>query len=141
MVTSAVRRLLGILLVLCSNAICGSPVSGLESRLEDVVKDLPGGRIHWSTYWKLCWQAYPGAAAYELQAATSEGVSPMLRRQAGRCFRIEAAAGENPKSQGLLKRELLLKLQSAQLGYRVRAVLEQDRFSDWSRIVPVGSQK
>ena len=50
------------------------------------------------------------------------------------------AAGENDKSQGFLNRQLLLTLQSAQLAYRVRAVLDISRFSDWSRGVPAGKK-
>lgn len=102
------------------------------------MRDLPGGRIAWSTYWKLCWAEYPGAKGYELQTLTSEGISAKLRRQSERCFRIEAAANENEKSQGLLNREVLLALQSGQLAYRVRAVLEEGRASEWSPPMAVG---
>jgi hypothetical protein len=116
------------------------PVSGLETTLEDVTQDLPGGRIRWTTYWRLCWTEYPRAQAYELQAQTIEGEAPGLRRQSSRCLRIEVAAGENDKSQGFLNRELLLTLQSARLAYRVRAVLDTNRFSEWSRGVPAGKK-
>jgi hypothetical protein len=37
------------------------PVTGLVATLEDEMHDLPNARIAWSTYWKLCWSAYPGA--------------------------------------------------------------------------------
>jgi len=116
------------------------PVSGLESTLEDVTQDLSGQRIRWSTYWRLCWTEYPGARAYELQAQTIEGIGPNLRQQTDRCFRIEVAAGENDKSQGFLNRDLLLMLQSAHLAYRVRAVLDANRFSEWSHGVPAGKK-
>jgi hypothetical protein len=49
------------------------PVEGLVATLEDVVRDLPGERIAWATYWKLCWAAYPEVTAYELQTLTVEG--------------------------------------------------------------------
>jgi len=133
-------------MLLCSITLAGGPegvkppVSGLESTLEDVTQDLSGGRIRWSTYWRLCWTEYPGAQAYELQAQTIEGVASNLRRQTDRCFRLEVAGGENHKSQGLLNRELLLKLQSAQLAYRVRAVLDTNRFSEWSRGAAAGKK-
>ena len=139
-------RLGAILILLCSISLAGGPevvtppVSGLESALEDVAQELSGGRIRWSTYWRLCWTEYPGARAYELQAQTIEGVAPNLRRQTDRCFRIEVAAGENDKSQGFLNRELLLTLQSASLAYRVRAVLDANRVSEWSRGVPAGKK-
>lgn len=135
-----------LLILLFSISLAGGPegakppVSGLESTLEDETQDLSGRRIRWSTYWRLCWTEYPGARAYELQAQTIEGVAPNLRRQTDRCYRIEVAAGENDKSQGFLNRELLLTLQSAQLSYRVRAVLDTNRFSEWSRGVPAGKK-
>jgi hypothetical protein len=139
-------RLGAILIMLSFICLAGGPeavkppVSGLESTLEDVAQDLPGGRTRWSTYWRLCWTEYTGARAYELQAQTIEGVSTNLRRQTDGCFRIEVAAGENAKSQGFLNRDLLLTLQSAQLSYRVRAVLDSGRFSEWSRAVPAGKR-
>lgn len=113
-------------------------VSGLVTTLEDEVRDLPDGQIAWSTYWKLCWDEYPGAQGYELQTMTGEGRSPKLRRQSGRCFRLQSAAGENQKAAGLLNRDLQLKLQEGQLGYRVRAVLADNRVSEWSVSMPVG---
>ena len=113
-------------------------MQGFVATLEDDVRDLPEGNITWSTYWKLCWAEYPGAQAYELQTMTGEGASPRLRRQTDRCFRLQSAAGENKKSQGLLNRELQLALQSGQLAYRVRAVLSDGRLSPWSPAMPVG---
>jgi hypothetical protein len=95
-------------------------------------------RLAWSTYWKLCWEEYPGATAYELQALTGEGGARKLRRQRERCFRIEAAKGENEKTQGLANRDLLLALQAGQLAYRVRAALNDHRVSAWSSPAAVG---
>ena len=116
------------------------PVGGLVTTLQDEVHNLPEGRIAWSAYWKLCWEEYPGAAAYELQTVTGEGISPKLRRQSEHCFRIEAAKGENEKSQGLVNRDLLLALQAGQLAYRVRAVLADNRTSAWSAAYAVGER-
>ena len=113
-------------------------VGGLAATLEDEVRDLPGGQIAWSTYWQFCWAEYPGAQAYELQTMTGEGRSPKLRRQSGRCFRLQAAAGENQKTEGLVNRELQLALQEGQLAYRVRAILLDNRVSEWSAPMPVG---
>lgn len=115
-----------------------TPVQGLTATLEDEIRDLADGRIKWSTYWKLCWDEYPGAEAYELQTMTSEGTSPKLRRQSERCFRIEAAANVNEESQGLRNRDQLLALQMGQLFYRVRAVLDRNRTSAWSPSMELG---
>ncbi|MCC5667726.1 hypothetical protein LC653_28570 [Nostoc sp. CHAB 5784] len=114
------------------------PLKEIVATLEDEVQELSDNRIAWSTYWKLCWQSYPGAKAYELQTLTGEGASPKLHRQSDRCFRIEAAAGENLKSQGLFNRKVLLLLQRSQLAYRVRAILDENRVSEWSAAMAVG---
>jgi hypothetical protein len=116
------------------------PVTGLVATLEDEVRELPSDRIAWSTYWKLCWDVSPQATAYELQTVTGEGSSPKLRRQSERCFRIQAAAGENEKSQGLVNRAMLLALQEGQLAYRVRAVFGNGQVSAWSLAMAVGEE-
>jgi hypothetical protein len=113
------------------------PVQNLAAELEDEVHDLTGGEMRWSTYWRLCWANYEGASGYELQALTSEGASDKLRHQSERCFRLEVAAGENPKTQGLLNRDLQLAIRSSQLAYRVRAVLVDGQSSEWSRPLSV----
>ncbi|WP_375503648.1 hypothetical protein [uncultured Nostoc sp.] len=114
------------------------PVQGIVATLEDKVEELPNKRIAWSTYWKMCWDKYPQAIAYELQTITSEGRAPKFRRQSDRCFQIQAAAGENNKAQGLLNRDAILSFEAAQLSYRVRAVLERENYSKWSPAWAVG---
>lgn len=115
------------------------PVTGLISTLSDEVEELPSDLIRWSTYWQLCWEPYPEAKEYELQTVLMEGKSPKLQRQSDRCFRIQAASNENQKSQGLLNRELILLMHKIQLGYRVRAVLDHNRVSEWSQVMAVGA--
>jgi hypothetical protein len=115
------------------------PVTGLVSTLSDEVQELPAELIRWSTYWQLCWEPYPEAKEYELQTVLMEGKSPKLKRQSDRCFRIQAASNENQKSQGLLNRELILLMHKIQLGYRVRAVLDGNRVSEWSPVMAVGA--
>jgi len=115
------------------------PVTGLVSTLSDEVEELPPDLIRWSTYWQLCWEAYPEAKEYELQTVLVEGKSPKLKRQSDRCFRIQAASNENQKSQGLLNREVILLMHKIQLGYRVRAVLDNNRVSEWSPVMAVGA--
>jgi len=115
------------------------PVTGLVSTLSDEVEELPAQMIRWSTYWQLCWEPYPEAKEYELQTVLVEGKSPKLKRQSDRCFRLQAASNENQKSQGLLNRELILLMHKIQLGYRVRAVLDNNRVSEWSQVMAVGA--
>ncbi|BAY37748.1 hypothetical protein NIES2111_20890 [Nostoc sp. NIES-2111] len=115
------------------------PVTGLVSTLSDEVEELPSDLIRWSTYWQLCWEPYPEAKEYELQTVLVEGKSPKLKRQSDRCFRIQAASNENQKSQGLLNREVILLMHKIQLGYRVRAVLDDNRVSEWSPVMAVGA--
>lgn len=119
--------------------VIAPPVREIVATLEDEVRELPSKRIAWSTYWKLCWQSYPGAKAYELQTLTSEGGSPKLRRISDRCFRLQAAVGQNHKSQGLFNRKAILSLQASQLAYRVRAVLDDNLVSEWSPDIAVGT--
>ncbi|MBD6619793.1 hypothetical protein FNW02_29290 [Komarekiella sp. 'clone 1'] len=115
------------------------PVTGLVSTLSDEVEELPSDLIRWSTYWQLCWEPYPEAKEYELQTVLVEGKSPKLKRQSDRCFRIQAASNENQKSQGLLNRDLILLMHKIQLSYRVRAVLDNNRVSEWSQVMAVGA--
>ncbi|KAB8330052.1 hypothetical protein SD80_032815 [Scytonema tolypothrichoides VB-61278] len=115
------------------------PVTGLVSTLSDEVEELPAELIRWSTYWQLCWEPYPEAKEYELQTVLMQGRSPKLERQSDRCFRIQAASNENQKSQGLLNREIILLMHKIQLGYRVRAVLDGNRVSEWSPVMAVGA--
>ncbi|WP_242059119.1 MULTISPECIES: hypothetical protein [Nostoc] len=114
-------------------------VTGLVSTLSDEVEELPSDLIRWSTYWQFCWEPYPEAKEYELQTVLVEGKSPKLKRQSDRCFRIQAASNENQKSQGLLNRDLILLMHKIQLGYRVRAVLDNNRVSEWSQVMAVGA--
>jgi hypothetical protein len=115
-------------------------VAEVTTRLDDQIDDLPGDRIAWSTTWTMCWAAYPEARAYELEVVTGEGTAPTLDRQpeGERCKSIEAAAGENARSEGLANRELVLSTTAGQLGYRVRAMLDDDTVSAWSPLYPVG---
>jgi len=115
------------------------PITGLVSTLSDEVEELPSDLIRWSTYWQMCWEPYPEAKEYELQTVLVEGKSPKLKRQSDRCFRLQAASNENQKSQGLLNRELILLMHKIQLGYRVRAVLDNNRVSEWSEVMAVGA--
>jgi hypothetical protein len=114
------------------------PITGLVSTLSDEVEELPSDLIRWSTYWQLCWKPYPEAKEYELQKVLGDGASPKLQHQSDRCFRLQAASNENLKSQGLLNRELILLMHKVQLGYRVRAVLDNNRVSEWSEVMAVG---
>ncbi|MBA2426797.1 MAG: hypothetical protein H0V60_06920 [Actinobacteria bacterium] len=144
------KPVLVLLFVLVTSACSGSsagtgggteaPVGGLRSALQDDVRKLPGKEIAWSTYWTLCWDAYPGAVAYQVSAVTSKRSSTHVQRQRGRCVRLEAAAGRNPASKGLSGRDVLLDLQAAQLAYRIRAVLSGSRYSRWSAPAPVGER-
>ena len=149
------RRLLalaGLGLVLATGGCGGSdegpgaqqapgPISGLNAALVDRVERLPGDRIAWSTDWRFCWQRNPGARGYELEALTGEGSASEPIRQAERCYRIEAAEGENPESQGLRNRRVLLALEQGQLAYRVRPVLAGGRVGAWSEAVAVGDER
>jgi len=118
--------------------IVAPAVGGLAATLEDGVRDLPDGQIIWTTHWKLCWEPYAGALEYELEPMTGEGTRRRLLHQAGPCYRIEVAKGQNAKAQGLFNRDLMLASVSGGLAYRVRAVLGNGRVSQWSASMVVG---
>lgn len=113
------------------------PVRGITTSLEDEVEALPDEQISWSTYWKLCWEEYPEAEAYEIQTVTSEGSSPKVKKIQQPCYRLQIAAGKNKKSQGLMNRNMLIGLQSGQIAYKVRAVLGKNTYSPWSKPMQV----
>jgi hypothetical protein len=115
-------------------------VDGFVAKLEREVRRLPRGRMAWSTYWRLCWARYPGARAYELETLTGEGAPSDLRRQRGRCLRLEVAADENLRSEGFKGERIQLALAASQLAYRVRARLGDGRASRWSEPYAAGEQ-
>jgi len=113
--------------------------SGLATSLEDKKRKSGRGRIAWSTHWKLCWQPVESAAYYEIRLMTSEGAPRAPKRLDATCFRIEAAAGENPVSEGLPHRDLMLTMQAAQLSAQIRAVLADGRKTAWTAAQDVGT--
>lgn len=121
-----------------SPRVATPPLSDVVATLEDETRDLSEGQIIWTTYWKLCWTAYPGATAYELETMTGEGARRKLRRQTETCLRVEVAKGRNEKAKGLFNRDLMLASISGQLSYRVRARLDGNRVSEWSPLMEVG---
>jgi hypothetical protein len=118
--------------------IDGSPPSGFVAMLTDEIVTLDDGMIKWSTIWELCWDRYPAAETYEIETITGEGVVPGVENQDATCLSIEAAAGQNPATEGLKLRDLHLSTTAGQLAYRVRAVLSDDRVSEWSPVFAVG---
>ena len=130
----------GLALSACGGAAdAGPPLpapAGLVATLEDEVA--AGGS--WRTWWVLCWDAAPGAVAYELKTVTGEGPSPTLRRQAGRCLRIEAAAGDGPPGERAARRAAQLAAQQGQLAFQVRSLPAHGPPGEWSAPVAVGSE-
>lgn len=112
---------------------------GLQRSLQDHTRRSGPGRMAWSTTWSLCWQPVAGAAHYEVRLLTAEGASRTPRRVADTCYRVEAAAGENPRADGMPRRALMLAMQSAQSSVGVRAVFADGRVTDWTAGQPVGA--
>lgn len=79
----------------------------------------------WRTYWVLSWSPLPGAVEYELTYKTSEGVSHKTVRQKAASFKLEVAKGDNPKSAGMLTRDVQLATIQSLLAVSVTA-----RFKD-----------
>jgi hypothetical protein len=108
----------------------------MVATLEDEV----GAAGSWQTFWVLCWDAEPGAVAYEVKTVTGEGDSPKLRRQTDRCLRIEAAAGDGPPEERAARRAAQLSGQQGQLAFQVRGVPAHGPPGEWSPAVAVGSE-
>jgi hypothetical protein len=120
--------------------VAGPPPGGLRARLDDETQPARADLVSWRTFWELCWDDYPGAVAYELRAVTGEGVSPHVKRQKGRCLRIEAASGETTPADEASQRTLLLAEQRSELAYQVRAVTPDHAVSEWTPAVAVGEE-
>jgi hypothetical protein len=115
-------------------------VEGFVATLEREKRPLRRERIAWSTYWRLCWDPYPGARAYEIETLTGEGAPSERERRRGRCLRLEVAAGENARGDGREGERVQLALAASQLAYRVRAVLGDGRSSRWSGPYAAGEE-
>ena len=111
---------------------------GLTRSLQDVRRPSGRGRIAWSTEWKLCGKPVAGAKHYEKRLLTSEGAPRKPERINTTCFRVEAAAGENPSSEGLPRRDLMLSMQAAQSAIQIRAVFPDGHTTAWTAEQPVG---
>lgn len=86
-------------------------IAGLSAVLEDVVspyvkEDVE--HIAWQTFWVVHWNPVTGAEGYEIAYLTSEGRSRKTKALDAPPFRLEVAVGDNPKSSGLLAREIQL---------------------------------
>ena len=119
----------------------GPAPTGLVARLEDEVSPARGGVAAWRTFWVLCWDAYPGAVGYEVRTLTGEGAARTLKRQADRCLRVEAAAGESSEQERPARRAMLLALEQGQLAFQVRAVRSGGTRSRWTEPVAVGGDE
>ena len=97
-----------------------------------------GERVTWSSTWTLCWDPFPGAVAYEVQAMTSESASTRIKRVDGPCFSVELAAGDDLAQEVIEKRDVQLAVQRSHLAYRVRATLGGDIVTTWSPAIDAG---
>ena len=127
-------------LAACNGAADAGPPGPAPTGLVATLQDEVGAGGSWRTSWVLCWDAYPGAAAYELKTVTGEGASPKLRRQTDRCLRIEAAAGDGPPEERPARRAAQLAGQQGQLAFQVRGVPAHGPPGKWSPPVAVGSE-
>jgi hypothetical protein len=118
----------------------GPAPTGLSTRFDDESAPSADATVAWRTFWVLCWDAYDGAASYELRTLTGEGASSRLTRIRDRCYRIEAAAGTSRPDALAGDRAQLLASQQGQLAVQIRAVVDGGRRSDWTEPVAVGSR-
>ena len=126
-------------LAACNGSADAGPPPPAPAGLVATLEDEAGAGGSWRTWWVLCWDALPGAVAYEVKTVTGEGASPTLRRQADRCLRIEAAAGDGPPEERAARRAVQLAAQQGQLAFQVRSVPAHGPPGEWSPPVAVGS--
>ena len=88
----------------------------------------------------MCWDAVPESREYQLRLLTGEGAATSLRVVRDTCHELQAAAGQNPKAEGLRDRDLQLALQKGQLAYSVRAVRQEGSVTPWSMAIAVGER-
>lgn len=127
-------------LIACGQAADAGPPGPAPTGLVATLEDEVGAGGGWRTRWVLCWDAGPGAVAYELKTVTGEGASPTVRRQTDRCLRIEAAAGDGPAEDRPARRAAQLAGQQGQLAFQVRSVPAHGPPGEWSPAVAVGSE-
>jgi hypothetical protein len=114
----------------------------VSAGLDDTVVPRPGGQVAWTTTWRACFG--PGGdgrevVAWQAQAVTSEGSSPVADELPGGCLDLEVATGVNAEEAGMPGREIQLSDAQA-LAYRVRAVHADGTVSPWTDPVRVGTE-
>lgn len=109
-----------------------APVTGVRVALEHEERPAPGpagvGKVAWTSSWRLSWDPVPGATAYAVRYATSEGAgnqAPRVLTGADTLARpsllVEAAAGTSSRARLDQDRDAGLLFTSSQLLVSVAA--------------------
>jgi len=114
-------------------------VENMRVAVSTVATPTAAGRLSWAATWTLCWDPVPGAIGYDIQAMTSESVSPRLKHVESACFSVELAAGEDLPADLPGKRDVQLSMQRSQLAYRVRADFGRNVVGSWSPAIDAGA--
>lgn len=113
-------------------------VRGLRAELIDRAAAKPGGGFAWTTAWRLCWSAVPGAREYLVTLVTSEGVDPRSRATRKTCYSLTVASGTAPRRGARPGRPGQLALMESMLSVSVAARLGDGSVGPAAPDLPVG---
>lgn len=114
-------------------------LTGLKAELIDQETPLEGGRVSWSTRWRLCWELTPGAVGYLVTTATPEGVSPP-GDTTDLCFVLTVASGTADRRGERPTRSQQLSLMQTMLSVSVAARMSDGTVGPASPDIAVGSE-
>ena len=115
-------------------------IRGFRSELRDRETVVPGGRVSWSTRWRLCWAPVRGARGYVVTAVTSEGRGTRPRAVAEPCYALTVASGLASRRGERPGRDEQLALMRATLAVSVAARLPDGELGPPSVDIPVGAE-
>ncbi len=100
---------------------------------------LEGGRVSWSTRWRLCWEPTPGAVGYLVTTATPEGASPP-GDTTDLCFALTVANGIATRRGERPGRSQQLSLMRTMLSISVAARMSDGTVGPPAPDIAVGSE-
>ena len=114
-------------------------ITGLRTEVIDQEMPLEGGRVSWSTRWRLCWAMVPGATGYLVTAVTPEGAGPP-REIDQPCYDLTVANGVASQLGERPGRSQQLSLMQTMLSISVAARMSDGTVGPASPDIAVGSE-
>jgi len=113
-------------------------VSGLKAETMDQETRLAGGRVSWSTRWRMCWAPVPGAVGYVVTQATPEGVGPPADT-VERCVAMTLAHGVGTRPRDGTRRSSEVAFADRTVSLMVAARFGDGSLGPMSPAIAVGS--